>query len=122
MDVLGGDWNSIINDNDATKNANKKQSKSLKRLVNTFSWVDSFRQLHPNSEQFSRYYDNSVHGEGASRIDRMYHFGGLEIVEAKYVGVAFSDHLSLIVKIKLPENMQKMSSPKVNLFLNQNPM
>ena len=33
-------------------------------------------------------------------------------MEAKYVGVAFSDHLSLIVKIKLPENMQKMSSPK----------
>ena len=89
-----------------------KSNQKLKRLVNTFSWVDSFRQLHPNSEQFSRYYDNSVHGEGASRIDRMYHFGGLEIVEAKYVGVAFSDHLSLIVKIKLPENMQKMSSPK----------
>ena len=60
---VGGDWNCIIDNNDATKNAAQKQSKSLKRLVKTFSWVDSFRQLHPNSHQFSRYYDNTVHGE-----------------------------------------------------------
>ena len=69
-------------------------------------------QLHPDSQQFSRYYDNSVHGEGASRIDRMYHYGQLHILEAYYVGVAFSDHFALIVKFKLPENMSKLMSPK----------
>ena len=109
---VGGDWNCIIDNNDTTKNAAQKQSKCLKRLVKNFSWVDSFRQLHLNSQQFSRYYDNSVHGEGASRLDRMYHFGALEIVEAYYVGVAFSDHLTHIVKIKLPQNMTKIASPK----------
>ena len=31
-----GDWNAIIENNDATKNARQKQSKCLKRLVKTF--------------------------------------------------------------------------------------
>ena len=109
---VGGDWNCIIDTKDATKNAAKKQSKCLKRLVKNFSWVDSFRQLHPHSQQYSRYYDNSVHGEGASRLDRMYHFGALEVIQAYYVGVAFSDHLTFIVKIKLPTNFCKLTSPK----------
>ena len=109
---IGGDWNSIIENSDATKNSSNKQSKSLKRLVRNFSWIDSFKQLHPHSQQFSRYYDNSAQGEGASRIDRMYHYGQLLILEAYYVGVAFSDHLTLIVRIKLPENMSKLVSPK----------
>ena len=108
---VGGDWNAIIDNRDATKNVNQKQSKCLKRLVNNFSWVDSFRHLYPNTQQFSRYYDN-VHGEGASRLDRNYHFGNLQILEAYYVGVAFSDHLTFIIKIKLPSSMSKLTSPK----------
>ena len=75
---VGGDWNAIIENNDATKNASQKQSKCLKRLVKNFSWVDSYRHLYPNTLQYSRYYDNSVHGEGASRLDRNYHFGNIE--------------------------------------------
>ena len=109
---VGGDWNSIIENKDATKNAAQKQSKCLKRLVKTFSWVDSYRQLHPDTVQFSRYYDNSVHGEGASRLDRNYHFGNLKILQAYYVGVAFSDHFTLIIKIQLPNTMSKLCSPK----------
>ena len=34
---LGGDWNSIINERDATKNTAQKMSPTLKRLVRTFS-------------------------------------------------------------------------------------
>ena len=109
---VGGDWNSIIDNCDTTKNAAQKQSKCLKRLVNTFSWVDSYRHLHPRVQQYSRYYDNALHGEGASRLDRMYHFGGIQVIEAFYVGVAFSDHLSLVVKIKLPPNMNRQASIK----------
>ena len=108
----GGDWNCIADVNDATKNENNKISKSLQRLIKTFNWVDSFRHLHPKSKEFSRYYDNSVHGSGATRIDRLYHHGPLKIVEAYYVGVAFSDHFSLIVKMCLPEKMSKLLSPK----------
>ena len=48
---VGGDWNSIIDNCDTTKNAAQKQSKCLKRLVNTFSWVDSYRHLHPHVQQ-----------------------------------------------------------------------
>ena len=46
---VGGDWNSIIDNKDATKNPAQKQSKCLKRLVANFGWIDSFRQLYPNS-------------------------------------------------------------------------
>ena len=106
---------------DATKNACNKLSNTLKRVIRTFNWVDSFRSLYPNSSQYSRYYDNSVHGSGASRIDRMYYHGNLKILEAFYVGLAFSDHFALIVKIKLPENMSKKLSPKSKPLFKSSP-
>ena len=62
-----------------------------------------------------------MHGEGASCIDRMYYYGGLVILEAYYVGVAFSDHFSLVVKIILPENMTKLVSPKCKPFFKSKP-
>ena len=62
---VGGDWNNITENIDATKNQAQKQSKSLKRLLQNFNWVDSFRHLHP-------------------------HFEDIEILKAYYVGFAFS--------------------------------
>ena len=118
---IGGYWNCLVEKCDASKNASKKISNSLKRVVKNFAWVDSYRQLNLDSQQFSRYYDNSVHGEGASRIDRMYHYGQLHILEAYYVGVAFSDHFALIVKFKLPENMSKLMSPKCKPLFKSKP-
>ena len=35
--LVGGDWNCIISEMDATKNATQKMSSSLKRVVKTFS-------------------------------------------------------------------------------------
>ena len=109
---IGGDWNSIINEKDATKNQAQKLSPSLKRLVKTFSWTDSFRHVHPASQVFSRYYNHITHGEGATRIDRQYHWGSMTVLEVRYVGLAFSDHHGLIVKIKLPESQSKLLCPK----------
>ena len=109
---IGGDWNSIINESDATKNQANKMSPSLKRLVKTFSWSDSFRLLHPNSQTFSHYYESQMHGQGGTRIDRQYNWGNMTILEVKYVGVAFSDHLALIVKVKLPGNFSRLMCPK----------
>ena len=109
---IGGDWNCIENKNDATKNAANKVSPCLKRLIKNFSWTDSFRLLHPQANTFSRYYDSSLHGEGATRIDRQYHYGGLEVVKADYVAVAFSDHLSLIVQVKVPYQLSRLICPK----------
>ena len=51
-------------------------------------------------------------GKGATRIDRQYHWGNMKILEVKYVGVAFSDHLALLVKIKLPEVYSRLLCPK----------
>ena len=53
-----------------------------------------------------------MHGEGANRIYRMYYYGGLEIVKAEYVGVAFSDHLAYIVKVRIPDKLSRLISPK----------
>ena len=53
-----------------------------------------------------------MHGEGASRLDRNYHFGNIKIIEVFYVGVAFSDHFSHLIKIELPKNAAKITSPK----------
>ena len=81
-------------------------------MVKNFSWNDSFRSLFPNADTFSHYYGSQFHGEGATRIDREYHWGDMVIVEVRYVGLAFSDHLALIVKIKLPETFSRLLCPK----------
>ena len=67
---IGGDWNSITHEIDATRNTSQKMSPSLKRTIKTFSWKDSFRVLHPKDKIFSRYYEHNKYGEGATRIDR----------------------------------------------------
>ena len=79
----GGDFNCISKKEDATKNPESKMSPSLKRLERIFSWQDSFRTLYPSKKCFSRYYANDRHGDGASRIDRSYHFGEVGIQQAK---------------------------------------
>jgi exonuclease III len=109
---LGGDFNCIINKADATRNPESKISPSLKRLVNTFEFQDSFRELHPSLAMFSRYYANDRFGEGASRIDRNYHWAQLKIIDAKYVSVAFSDHMSHVVTISLPDPLSVILSPR----------
>ena len=109
---LGGDFNCITSKEDATKNPEAKISPSLKRLIKTFSWQDSFRGIYPTEKIFSRYYDSERFGEGATRIDRSCHYGSLIVSDAKYISLAFSDHMALIVSLKLPDNLTKIISPK----------
>ena len=108
----GGDFNCIVKKEDATRNPESKISPSLKHLIKTFSWHDSYRTLYPSTQCFSRYYGNDRHGEGATRIDRNYHYGSIKLVEVKYCSIAFSDHMGLIVTIKLPDPLAKILSPK----------
>ena len=96
-------------------------SPSLKRLIRTFSWKDSFRTLFPKSKSFSRYYDNERFGEGATRIDRIYQFGDMIAKEAQYVGLPFSDHFGLIVKFSLPPDFGKLTSPKTRSLFKVKP-
>ena len=118
---ISGDFNCITDKQDATRNPEAKLSPSLKRLMKTFCWTDSFRRLFPNTRQFSRYYEHDRFGEGATRIDRVYQYGNIIVKEAFYVGVAFSDHLGLIVKYTLPENFGTQKSPKSCPLFKANP-
>ena len=65
---IGGDFNCISDKKDATKNPEVKISPSLKRIIKTFSWLDSYRILFPKSLNFSRYYDNDRFGEGPQEL------------------------------------------------------
>ena len=51
----------------------------------------------------SHFYQGVRGQVGATRIDRSYHWGGITVLEASYVSVALSDHLSFLVKITVPE-------------------
>ena len=108
---IGGDLNCIVDKKDATNHQDAKISPSLQRLVKTFKWQDCFRDLYPNEQIFSRYYSN-VRAEGATRIDRMYHWGEIKVKEAKYCSLAFSDHMAHVVSIILPEQMSRKLCPK----------
>ena len=107
----GGDFNCIIKKADATHNPESKMSRCLERLVAVNDWKDSFRDLHPKTQEYSRYYSNS-RAEGASRIDRCYHHGELKVKSAKYIPLAFSDHFAHLVQFILPNKMARILSPK----------
>ena len=108
---MGGDLNSITEKIDATNHPAAKMSPSFKRLCQTFNWKDSYRNLHKNEKQFSRYYGNS-RGDGATRIDRCYHYGDISIKSASYEPLAFSDHHAHIVKLALPNPFSRLICPK----------
>ena len=108
---LGGDFNMIIDSRDATNHASAKMSPTFKRVVQTFQWKDSFRSINKTTAQFSRYYGSS-RGEGATRIDRCYHYGDLSVSTASYLPLAFSDHHAHVVKIILPNPFSRLLCPK----------
>ena len=98
---IGGDWNCIIDKKDATNHENAKMSPILSRLCRSFSWYDSHRLIHPSTEDFSHYY---TFGEsiGATRIDRQYIWGNVDVIKSEYISSAFSDHFGLLTQIKVP--------------------
>ena len=108
---IGGDYNCIINKMDATHHPEQKMSRSLERLRNNRSWSDSFRELHPSTPAYSRFYEYRQNS-GASRIDRCYNFGGMKPMSAQYIPVAFSDHFAHVVTFNTPDMLSKIMSPK----------
>ena len=107
----GGDFNCITKKIDATNNPESKMSRCLERLIKLKEWQDSYRILYSKADTFSRYYANT-RAEGASRIDRCYHYGGLTVKDAKYLPIAFSDHFAHVVQFILPDPLVKLLSPK----------
>ena len=117
---IGGDLNCITKVEDCTNNPESKMSPSLRRFINVFSLKDSFRYLHPVKKAFSRYYERFGQ-QGASRIDRSYHWGLLVPMMAWYESVAFSDHLAYIVKLCIPDPFNSIVSPKSRPFFKTKP-
>ena len=120
--LISADFNCIVDVKDTIKNPSQKMSSSLKRLIKVFPLVDSFRSVSPEAQIFSRYYNSKEYGPGATRIDRIYHFGDVKVKEANYIGVSFSDHHSLVVKIKIDESFSKLLSPKSCLLFKASPL
>ena len=110
--LIGGDMNCITRNQDCTHYPESKKSPSLARLISTFDMVDSYRSLFPSKQVFSHYYNYGQAGQGATRIDRSYSWGQVEISDAKYEAVAFSDHMAYIVAISTPSLPACSFSPK----------
>jgi hypothetical protein len=108
----GGDLNCITRVEDCTHNPESEISPSLRRLIYTFSLVDSYRDLYPNTRCFSRYYSRGGEEVGASRNYWSYHWGNISVVESEYDAVAVSDHLAYIVTISLPDSLVHSISPR----------
>ena len=109
----GGDWNCITDKNDATNRPESKISLVLSRALKTFNWNDSFRTLHSHTQSFSRFYKVENTTE-ATRIDRQYHWGQINIQKCEYIPAAFSDHLGLLVEVNIPQLKIKSRSPKAS--------
>ena len=104
--------NCILSKIDCTHHPAAKMSPSLARLTQIFDMQDSYRYLFPINKVYSHYYHTVQLGQGATRIDRSYNWGNLAIVDARYVPVAFSDHMAYVVTVSLPEPCSKMISPR----------
>ena len=118
---IGGDWNNITDKKDCMRNPDSKMSPCLKRMISVFNLKDSYRHLYSQDEIYSRYYSNDRYGDGASRIDRAYHWGNMQVIEAEYISIAFSDHLAHIVTLALPRDLENLTSPKTRPFFKTNP-
>ena len=114
--VAGGDWNCIIDKVDATHHPASKISPTLSRLVKSFGWKDSFRICNGNIKHFSHYY-TSGDQVGATRIDREYMWGEVEVLKSEYIPCAFSDHLGLLSEVKVTSISSKKISPRGSPFL-----
>ena len=119
--IIGGDFNCITKAEDTTHNSEAKMSPSLKRLLPTFSMIDTYRHLYPNTTCYSRYYSRGGGEVGASRIDRSYLWGSITVLESEYEAVAFSDHFAHIVKILPPDLIKFPVSPKSRPFFKTSP-
>lgn len=119
--IIGGDWNCITEKIDSMNYPDNKMSASLKRVISTFEFTDSFHSLHPKDEVYSRYCLDGNTITGATRIDRAYHYGAIISFEAKYIGLAFTDHQGFIVKIKSSPDISRSQDPKSFHMFKANP-
>ena len=109
--IVGGDWNCISVKTNCSRNPEGKLSPSLQRLISLMNLKDSHRCLS-KVQTFSRYYLTNKSGQGATRIDRLYHYGEVIPTSSCYVATSFSDHLAQVVSYCVPLCTQTTACPK----------
>ena len=104
--LIGGDWNNITNPADCSHHPEQKVSPTLKKVISLLKWKDCYRLLHPKSTTYSHHYNRQMAGQGlvqgGSRLDRAYRWGEVQVLDAGYSPVAFSDHMLHLVSVVGP--------------------
>ena len=59
---------------------------------------------------------------GQPGLTGLIHNGDLRVAEAKYTSVAFSDHLSYIVSLQVPDQFETFLSPRSQNFFKTTPI
>ena len=113
--IVVGDWNCVTAKLDCTANFEAKDSPNLRRLISVMNLQDSYRILYPRVQHFSRYYSRASN-EGATRIDRSYHYGDTHPISARYIPIGFSDHLCLVVTFSVPSQVSPPKCPHSRSF------
>ena len=75
----GGDFNCFVDKMDCTNNPQSKMSPGLKKNIIAFNLHDCYRSKYPKENTFSHFYQVNGNTVGATRIDRSYSWGGLQI-------------------------------------------
>ena len=94
IDVIGGDFNCILNNGDSNSSV-KNFSTGLKQLIEMFKLKDVAFELKKNAFTFIR-------NDSSSRLDRFYTSSLLlqKVVDFATIPVAFSDHFGILMTIR----------------------
>lgn len=95
--LIGGDFNCVVNQKDAT--GNNSHSSMLQKLMRAAELTDSWEILHRNHVEFSL-----IRADAASRIDRILTKDNMrgQIRNAYFAATSFSDHKAYVVRMVLP--------------------
>ena len=99
--ILGGDFNSIVNDRDAT--GGTPRSEMTSRLMLALNLIDVWRCLHPRDTDYT-----FVRAGCGSRLDRFLVSKSTRewLRTARHVATCFSDHKALLIRMSLPRTGQ----------------
>ena len=99
--VMGGDYNSVIDQQDVEENYRNKRSIELRELVRTFSLQDSYRATN-----HSTVYTFNRPGSTSARLDRFYTSSDIPAGQTVHYP-ALSDHMAVMLTLTLPIGIRK---------------
>ena len=114
LPVMAGDWNSVLDQLDTTRNFQPKFCKVLSRLVKNLNYIDSFRHLHPGVGEYTFHRGPHV---AQSRLDRIYLPPHLVqyLVSAQHMP-SVGDHCQVEVELDIRVGQARPAAPKKKTF------